>query len=917
MSVGLPTVYGAETNIKEAISVAKSERYVLIDGHSLAYRAFYALPSELATSSGQLTNAVYGFTSMLIKVLEETRPRSVIVAFDKGKPHFRTEKFEEYKAHRKPMPEELREQMDIIHALLEALGIPCLEEEGFEADDVLATLTEAIPQDKEIFIVTGDRDALQLVDDRVRVIANRKGITDIVVYDHRLVREKYGIEPEQIVDYLALKGDTSDNIPGVPGIGEKSAAALINEYGNLDAVYDHLDEITNKRWRKALEENRQSAYLSRELARMRRDVPVADKWRQQEWELKPWDEQAVQRLFSSLEFKKLYERLAALKSSLFGDAMGTNIEECALRPKSETTITDLSRLEELRRDYRAAGELSLYAELEGEGFTSGRIASLSAAVGGHVYYLDLDEEGATSLLDMLLNMLDEDREVRLNCYRGKDIQVQLAKAAGHYPQFDFDVQLASYLVNPAGVRHDLENALSHYLGLSLQHAPVGQMGLLEEKNEKCSRNMVMALAIERLVPHLEAEMNLKELRALHNEVEIPLQRVLADMEIKGVRLDTEALKVMQTNLEEEMRELEERVFELAGESFNLNSPQQLSRILFEVLRLTPVKRTKTGYATDISVLNALKDQHPIIEPLSRYRELSKLLNTYVVALPRMVDKSTGRLHTSFNQAVTATGRLSSSNPNLQNIPVRTPLGGMIRKAFLPTSDDGAIISADYSQIELRILAHLSGDLGLKKAFEKNLDIHTATASEVFGVPLDQVSSELRRRAKAINFGIIYGISPYGLSEQLDITQEEAESYIQSYFQKYPQVRQFMDMQAREAAARGYVLTLLGRRREIPELATGNVRMRRFGERLAFNTPIQGSAADIIKLAMLRVYRRLKEEACSSHMILQVHDELVFDVAPGEVEKVKRLVVEEMERAYELDVPLSVEVGVGPSWYDAK
>jgi DNA polymerase I len=903
-------------NQKGLLDLVEKKRCVLIDGHSLAYRAFFALPLDLATSSGQVTNAVYGFTSMIIKVMEELKPCSIIVAFDKGKPAFRTDTYAAYKAHRKPMPNELREQMDIIHAVLEALGIPYMEEEGYEADDVLATLTEIIPEDADIYIVTGDRDALQLVNEHIKVIANRKGITDIVTYDIQKIKEQYGIEPHQIVDYLALKGDASDNIPGVPGIGEKTAAALIAQYGNLDNIYASLDEINNARWKKALVENQESAFLSRDLARMRQDVPL-ENISKFSWELQPWSDEVVQRTFSSLEFKKLYERLVKLKPILFPKFKREGGGNSKLEPASQIEVKDQVSLDDLYKSCKVSGALSLYAHINGDGFTRGKMRSMSIAARDNTYYFDLDDEKGRELLGSFLSKLIDDKGLRINCYRGKDIMVQCIKKYGISPLFDFDIELASYLINPSGVKHDLNSSMLQYLDIAVEEKSAGQMDLLEAEKERSSSEMRMALAVERLVPPLEAEMNMRDLYPLYEDIEMPLQAVLADMEVIGVRLDKDMLHSMGEELEGELNELEGGVFELAGESFNLNSPQQLSHILFDVLKLTPVKRTKTGLATDVGVLTTLKEQHPIAGLLLRYRELSKLLNTYIIALPRLVDKETGRLHTCFNQTVTATGRLSSSSPNLQNIPIRTSLGKKIRKAFLPTSGDGFILSADYSQIELRIMAHLSGDAVLKGAFEEDMDIHTATACEVFGIPFEQVTPEYRTRAKAINFGIIYGISPFGLAEQLDITHEEAELYIAKYFNRYPQVRLYLDRLVEEATANGYVATLLGRRRDIPELSERNLRLRRLGERLAFNTPIQGSAADIIKVAMLQIHRRLRENGLQSHMIMQVHDELVFDVEREEVDEVREMVIKEMEGAYKLDIPLKVEVGIGASWHETK
>ncbi len=890
------------------------ERYVLVDGHSLAYRAYYALPADLSTSSGQTTNAVFGFVSMLIKILEELHPDSLVVAFDRGRPEFRLERFEEYKAHRKPMPDDLREQMGIIRAVLEAMGIPYLEVEGYEADDVLATLKDRLPPESEVFVVTGDRDALQLVDDRVRVVANRKGITDIVVYDREKVRERYGVTPEQIVDYLALKGDASDNIPGVPGVGEKTAAALIQRFGDLDRIYGSLEKVDNPRWRRLLEENRENAYLSRELARLRRDVPL-EIHDPEALRLKPWDEDEVGRLFHSLEFRKPAERLSSLRRQLFPDA-GAVSPVPGRRPSgtdgpSGEEASPSAVLEAaLRR-----GEVSIFPSLEGEGFTRGNLKAVTVAAGGKYARLPAESRGEETRA--LLEGLGRSREVRVICHRGKEFMVQCAKAWGILPRVDFDVQVASYLVNPSGSNHDLPELARRHLDMTLTEERGGQLGLLVETDEEAATDVRCALAMGRLADTLRAEMNLRGLIYLFEEVEMPLQEVLAEMEICGVRLDSAFLASMEEELRREIKGLEEEAERLAGCSFNLNSPQQLAHVLFEVLGLPPVKKTKTGFATDVGVLNALRDRHPMVEVVLRHRELSKLLGTYISALPRMVDPRTGRLHASFNQTVTATGRLSSSNPNLQNIPIRTPVGRSIRKAFIPTSEDGCILTADYSQIELRLLAHLSGDPGLKRAFDMDLDIHASTASEVFGVPLEEVDEEMRRRAKTINFGIIYGMSPFGLAEQLGIDTEEAERYIEAYFRKYPGVRSYLDRVVEEATRTGYVATLLGRIREIPELLQGDHRLRRLGERLAFNTPIQGSAADIIKVAMVRVHRRIKEEGLSSRMILQVHDELVFDVSAGEDGVLEGLVREEMENAHALDVPLRVEVGKGPSWYDAK
>lgn len=851
---------------------------------------------------------------MLIKVLEELKPAALVVAFDKGRPEFRTERYAEYKAHRKPMPEDLREQMGVIHAVLDALGIPALEVEGYEADDLLATLTDILPQGDEVYVVTGDRDALQLVDDRVHIMANRKGITDIVIYDPSGVKEKYGVEPGQIPDYLALKGDTSDNIPGVPGIGEKTAAALISRYGSLESIYEHLEEITPPKARRALEEHREGAFMSRELATARRDVPI-DLEDPRSWELKPWDEGELYRVLDSLEFRKHYERLFQLRRTLFPsqETPGEKGEESREAGPQVVEIEDEDALREMIRLLSGEGSASIYPSLEGEGFTRGEMHALTVAVGERAFRLDLRREKGASLLRSFLEWAAGNRGLRVDIYRGKDFMVQCQRLCGLRGEVDFDVELASYLVNPSGARHDLDSIAGRHLGRAAAPAQMELASDGEAELEDARR----AFTVRDLVPVLESEMSLRELGDLYREIEMPLEAVLAEMEISGIRLDASVLEEMESELNAELSSLEEQAYRLAGEEFNLNSPQQLAHVLFERLGLPPGRRTKTGFATDVSVLQSLEREHPIAGVILRHRELSKLLNTYIVALPRLVDPRTGRLHACFNQTVTATGRLSSSNPNLQNIPVRTALGKSIRKAFLPSDPGGRIISADYSQIELRVMAHLSGDPGLKRAFEEDRDIHASTASEVFGIPFDEVTPEHRRRAKAINFGIIYGISSFGLSEQLGIEQGEAEEYIRRYFREFPGVRAFLDRQVEQAASRGYVTTILGRRREIPELAQGNVRLRKLGERLAFNTPIQGSAADIIKIAMLRVHRRMREEACRSRMVLQVHDELVFDAVEDECSLVEELARQEMESAFELDVPLKVDVSSGASWYDAK
>ncbi len=890
--------------------------YVLVDGHSIAYRAFFALPPDLKTSTGQLTNAVFGFTSMLIKLLEELRPTHLLVAFDKGRPEFRLERYEEYKAHRKPMPDELRDQLGMIKAVLETMGIPVVEVEGYEADDVIATLVEKLPEEGKVYVVTGDRDALQLVRPGVKVVATRKGITDIIVYDEQGVRERFGVEPSQIVDYLALKGDASDNIPGVEGIGEKTASRLLQKFGSLDGVYSNLEQVEGERWKKLLEAHKEEAYLSRELAGLRRDVPLPPDLLASA-RLKPWDREKVSALFSSLEFRTLYRRLESLGETFPFRQDGNASVAVETRPALETRVQlrGEGELGELLESAAVSRRISIYPNIQGEGYTEGKLVGLGFFTGEKGFHLDMALSGAQGMLSRLLEELPG-TGAEVYGFRVKDFMVQAFKLTGTFPGEIFDVQLAAYLVDPSAVSHDLERCCARFLREVPFPKETGQLNLLVEE-QAGETEIEKAMAVWRLKEPVEAEMSSRGLSRLFHELERPLQVVLAEMEINGIRIDTACLKEMERELDKELSHLEREIHALAGHPFNLNSPQQLSRVLFQELGLNPIKKTKTGYATDFSVLQALRGQHPVIDLLLRYRELSKLKGTYVTSLLKLVNPTTGKLHTCFNQTVTATGRLSSSNPNLQNIPIRTESGRNIRKAFLPDVSGGSLLSADYSQIELRVLAHLSGDEALIRAFESDMDIHAITASEIFGIPQERVDPEARRKAKAVNFGIIYGISPQGLGEQIGVSPEEAGKYIEAYFRRFPRVKEFLDQQVARAASQGYVTTLLGRIREVREILEENVRLRRLGERITLNTPIQGSAADIIKLAMLRIHERLRREGLGSKLVLQVHDELLLDVPPGEEVEVQEVVREEMEGAFPLRVPLKVEISMGPTWYDAK
>ncbi len=894
----------------------QEKRYILIDGHSLAYRAYYALPLDLATSSGQVTNAVYGFVAMLFKILEEYRPFGVMVAFDKGKPTYRLEQYADYKAQRPPMPDTLKEQIEIIKGLLEVMGIARVELEGFEADDVLATLAFRIQSEgEEALIVTSDKDTLQLVGDHIKVVANRKGITDIILYDRGMVINRYGVPPEKMVDYLALKGDASDNIPGVPGIGEKTAASLIQSFGGVDQILDRLGEIKSEKLRRAIQENRETLILSRELARLVVDLPIEND--PHEFSLKPWNREDLRRALEALEFHTMLPRAEELFGELFQFAEEPGDRITSLNPSRIVLVEDVSGLEEFEAKVKEKREMALFMRMEGSGYSRGRSMAAAIAIGTEVYCFSLGSENGKELFGKYLGSVIGVEKLRWKGHNAKEIQIQLSKMGLAIPTFDFDSELAAYLLEPASAKYTLEDLIRRYLGVSVEIAPLGQLNLEESVEGTTQEDAQRVLGINLLEKSLVGELEKQGMAHLLRDMELPLQRVLALMEVEGVSIDVGLLVRLSRELQERLESLKESIYQAAGESFNINSPQQLSKILYDKLGLPPAKKIKTGYATDIEALESIKDQHPVVNMILEYRELTKLKSTYLDALPPLVDPHTRKLHTSFNQTVTATGRLSSSNPNLQNIPVRTELGSLVRGAFIPSHPDNYLLVADYSQIELRILAHLSGDENLVRLFKQDTDIHAATAAEVFGLEPQEVTPDYRRRAKAINFGIIYGISPYGLAKQIGVSSEEAGEYIERYFKRYTGVKAFLDRQVEEASSKGYVETIMGRRRSIPELSSPEGRMRSLGARLAMNSPIQGSAADIIKMAMITIQRELEEREMRSKLILQVHDELLLDACSEELVPLERLVRERMEKAVELKVPIRVDIKFGKSWREAK
>lgn len=835
------------------------KKVVLIDGSSLLYRAFFALPVTIATKSGQITNAVYGFTSMLIKLLKEEKPDYIAVAFDKAAPTFRHKAYKEYKAHRATIPSELPSQIPLAKDVLKALRISLFELEGYEADDILGTLSDKAEKERyDVLIVTGDKDALQLVSPRVKILTTKKGITDTMVYDKEKVFERYGIPPEKMADLLGLKGDPSDNIPGVPGIGEKTGIKLVQEFGSLEGVYENLKKISQPKLREALAEFKEQARLSKELAILRRDVPI--KVKLTDLKVAAVDEGEVRRIFSELEFRTLMRRL----------------EDEDMLPKE--SLKETVSLKTVLLDSQGMKEFK--ARLAGKTESSFEINSRRVAVAftdDTVYCSSPDQ------LKFYLESADFPKvayDVKAKIHALKEKGIELSGVS-------FDPMIVAYLLDPG--RRDYGHG---------------------EKD--IARSALVAL---RLKEELEGELKKRKLLDLFTQVELPLSAVLAKMEEVGVGIDVTKLKELSGEIGAYLYRVEGEIYHLAGADFNINSPQQLGVILFEKLGLKSEKKTKTGYATGFPVLLKLINAHPIIEKILVYRELSKVKSGYVDALPKLVDPKTGRLHTSFNQVGTATGRLASEKPNLQNIPIRGEWGARIRETFIPGEANEELLVADYSQIELRILASLSEDEGLLSAFKKDEDIHDATAREVFGAK--KVTDDMRRTAKAVNFGLVYGMGPFGLAEQLGISEGKAQQYIEKYFARYPVVRSFIDQVIAQAYQDGFVATILGRRRYIPELSSSNHQVRRLGERLAINTTIQGSAADIIKIAMVNLDRGFEEKSLKTKMVLQVHDELIFEVPSDEKDVMAELVKGKMEGAYSLKASLKVNISFGKNWGSAK
>jgi DNA polymerase I len=872
---------------------ADAPQLFLIDGNSLAYRAFFALPESIGTSDGRPTNAIYGLASMLVKVIDEHHPQGVVVAWDAGMSG-REVTYDLYKAQRKPRPDLLREQWPHLMPLVEAFGYTNVKVEGFEADDVIASLVrQAREQGIEVMVVTGDRDAYQLVGEGVRVMSTSRGITETKIYDSAAVLERYGVAPELVTDLMGLRGDTSDNIPGVPGIGEKTASQLLQRFGSLEEVLANVDEISGAKRKQNLTEHADDARMSKDLATLQYDIETGVDLAAA-MESEP-DRGALRDFMREFELRAVLERLEEALPE--GDAVPGRKVETELEIEAvEGTPEDIGE-----GTVALAIDGERWAAADGERILTGTstqdelvVALAGRAIAGH----DVKSLGG-----------------------GRHGLLAAAAREGVELALDHDTMIAAYLIEPQRRTYELtELAADAGIGLAEGAAANGpeddgQMALGEELEaglDPAEEARLVAAVAEVQRPRIE-ELGLEPLL---REVELPLIGVLAAMEREGLKLDAERLAEVGAGFGERIATLEKEIFSLAEEEFTIGSPQQVGRILFEKLELTRKRRGKTGFSTDARVLAQISDEHPIVEKIESWRELTKLKNTYLDSLPDLIDPATGRVHTTFNQAATTTGRLSSTNPNLQNIPIRTEIGRPVRACFV--AEEGArLLSADYSQVELRVLAHVADEEVLKEVFRVGDDVHAATAAEVFDISRDEVDIGQRSKAKMVNFGIVYGLTGFGLADRLNIPRKEAEEFVARYLERFPAVRAFREEIVEQAQEEGFVTTLMGRRRPIPELRSGNPNTRRLGERLAVNTVIQGTAADIIKVAMVRCQRALRETGGSTRLVLQIHDELLFEGPPEEMDGATELVRREMCAAYQLDPPLEVDVGVGRDWLDAK
>lgn len=906
--------------------MSKNKSLYLIDGSAMFYRAFFAfIRNPLINSRGEDTSATFGFVNSLLKIINNEKPDYIAVVFDTKAPTFRHEMYDEYKSTRAKMPEELVAQLPRIYQAVEALNIPSLELEGYEADDIIGTIAvDASKKGIDVWCVTGDKDFFQLVNEKVKIYNPKSANGDPILYDREGVKEKFGVYPELVIDKLALMGDSSDNVPGVPGIGPKTADTLLAQFGSLEDILEKYEEIKAKGTRKKIAENIDSAKISKELVTIKTDVQID--YKLEDLKKRDYNYELSKKLFMELEFGRILKQVT-------GEADTTEIDEKKkLKPDIDyKTVTSVEELKKLVKTLSTKKEIAVDTETTSVNSLDARLVGISVSAKAYSgYYIPVghttDAEKNLPLDDVLkiLQPLLENKKVQKF---GQNIKYDL-QVFHHYgidiEPIGFDTMLGGYVLNPSARENSLSFLALKYFDYQMQ--PITDL-IGKGKGQKTFDIVPVKKATFYAVEDSDYTFQLRGVLApkieeldmdnLYYNIELPLVKILADMEETGIKVDTKFLGSLSKKMDKTLEKLIKDIYDIAGGEFNINSTQQLSHILFEKLNLPTKGKTakKTGYSTDVKVLEELAKLHEFPKLILEYRQLTKLKNTYIDAIPKLVRKDTGRVHTSFNQTIAATGRLSSTDPNLQNIPVRTEEGRQIRKAFIPRDNDHILLVADYSQIELRILAHYANDKTLIKAFKNNEDIHQRTAAEVYGVTLDNVTPDMRRAAKTANFSIIYGVSAFGLSQQSELALDEAKQFIDTYFQRYPGIKDYMDTMKDFARQKGYVVTHFNRRRYLPEINSKNYNIRQFAERIAINTPIQGTAADLIKLAMIRIYNKMNK--MQSKMVLQVHDELVFDVYKDELDEIKSIVKEGMEKAVKFEVPILVDIGVGENWLDAK
>ena len=880
------------------------KKLIIIDGNSIINRAFFALP-EMNNKEGLKTNAIYGFTTMLFKIIDTYKPTHISVAFDRKAPTFRHLEYKEYKAGRKKMPDELKEQFEPLKKLLDKFNINRLELDGYEADDIIGTVSKLGEENGyKVYIVTGDKDAIQLASDKTTTLITKKGIGEVEEYDFNSVIEKYEMTPTQFIDLKGLMGDKSDNIPGVPGVGEKTGIKLIKEYSNIEGIIENIENLKGSVKTKIME-NKELAVMSKRLATIIRDVPIEINL--EDLKYGDFNKDEILEEFKYLGFTSLLSRVLELAGGKISEVKSV-----------ELNIKKLENFDEFINEAKKNNKLLIKSiKRKGNILEKNIIYMFISVDGENIYYIKEDE---ISKLEILFNS----NEIKKSGYNLKDDYLALRPYGIKLENLNFDITIAEYLIDStSSTSYECDAIAMKYLTEQIKSEEellgkgVKAIKYEDLDFEELSKYFGQILnLVYRVEPIMENNLNEMEMDGLFYHIEMPLVEVLGDMEFEGIKVDQDKLHELGVKFKEKIKALEEEIYSMAGEEFNINSPKQLGVILFEKLQLPVIKKTKTGYSTNAEVLDKLRDQSPIIDKITEYRQIVKLNSTYVEGLLAIINPVSNRIHSSFNQTITTTGRISSTEPNLQNIPVKLEMGRHIRKVFI-ANENCKLVDADYSQVELRVLAHMSQDETMIEAFANNEDIHTKTASQVFDVAMEEVTSKQRSDAKAVNFGIVYGKSDFGLSEDLHIPVKQAKEYIENYFDKYSKIKEFMDEVIESATENGYVATILNRRRYIPEINSSNFMMRNAGKRAAMNAPIQGSAADIIKIAMVNVYKKLEEKDLKSKLILQVHDELIVETVDEEIDIVKKIVRDEMENAVIMDVNLDVDLNVGSSWYETK